>query len=289
VTIDTLAAKYPQLVRGRTLPPDAVRYFVLADGGEVPRPFHLRWLLPALLGTNKLAWSVCWGASWVVLAGGALWWRQGAGDGWERSVAAVATLCALPGILGPPAVIPVGVDLPAMALGVCSAAFTTDNNPGWIFGAVLMSLLAGAVKETTPIWIALWSWSWLPLLGLAAPLVRALLVKPGPDPLGPRFQQIADHPVQAAFAAHAGRWRDARLMVAPWGVCLAALYDVDWRLILLLGLAYAQLLIATDSVRLYQYAAGPAMAVAAAAVIPLEWLWLAVAVHVVWWFNVERV
>lgn len=289
MSIDQLAARYPQLVTGRTMPPDAIRYFVLADGGTVPKPFHLRWLLPTLLGTNKRAWWGCWGVSWVLLAAGAVWWRVGAGDDWRVAVACAAMLCALPGLAGTSTTVPVGVDLPATAVGVCAAALTTDLNPGWIFGCVLLSLIAGSIKETTPIWIALWAWSWIPLLGLAAPLIRAALVKPGPDPIGGKFQEVADHPIRAALASHAGRWRDARLMVAPWGVCLAALYDVDWRIVVLLALAYAQLLVATDTVRLYQHAAGPAMASAAALTVPLGWLWLAVVAHSVWWFNVERI
>ena len=78
-------------------------------------------------------------------------------------------------------------------------------------------------------------------------------------------------------------------MVAPWGVCLAGLVGSDWRLWLVLAVAYAQLLIATDSVRLYQHAAGPVLAVAAAQVVPVAWLPLAVVVHVVWWQTPERI
>jgi hypothetical protein len=60
-------------------------------------------------------------------------------------------------------------------------------------------------------------------------------------------------------------------------------------MVAVLALAYAQLLIATDSVRLYQHAAGPVLAVAAAQVVPVAWLPLAVVVHVVWWQTPERI
>lgn len=269
--------------------PDASRYLHASAGTPVPRPFHLRWLLPAACGTEVKRWWAVWIASWPLLAVGMLTWRLAAHDGLQVAVAAALLLVALPGILGPAAVIPVGVDLPAAALGVWACALVEFGHPAQVAAGVLVSLAAGAVKESTPVFAALWVWSpWL-LIGLLAPLVRHVLVKPGPDPLGPRFQAIADHPVKAALNAHRGNWRDARLMVAPWGVALAALYDVDWRLVVVLGVAYAQLLVATDSVRLYQHAAGPAMASTAAVTIPLGWLWLAVVVHVVWWWNVERI
>jgi hypothetical protein len=149
--------------------------------------------------------------------------------------------------------------------------------------------VAACIRETAPVWSALWLWSPLPLIALCVVACRALIAKPGLDPLGPKFQAIADHPVQAALAAHRDQWRDAWLMVAPWGVCLAGLVSSDWRLWLVLALAYAQLLIATDSVRLYQHAAGPVLAVAAAQVVPVAWLPLAVVVHVVWWQTPERI
>ncbi len=74
-------------------------------------------------------------------------------------------------------------------------------------------------------------------------------------------------------------------MVAPWGVCLAALYYPSWQTVVVLVLAYAQLLVATDTVRLYQTAAGPTVALAAATIIPTQWLPLALALHVCWWNN----
>jgi hypothetical protein len=149
--------------------------------------------------------------------------------------------------------------------------------------------LSALIRETTPVWSALWLWSPLPLVALAMPVVVNIWRKPGPDPLGPKFQAIADHPVRAALEHHAGRWRDGWLMVAPWGACIAACVAFSWPLLVLVVLAYLQLLIATDTVRLLHHAAGPALALTAAQVIPVEWLLLAVVVHVVWWRSPERV
>jgi hypothetical protein len=47
--------------------------------------------------------------------------------------------------------------------------------------------------------------------------------------------------------------------------------------------------VATDTVRLYQHAAGPALAVAAVHTIPTAWLPLACVMHVAWWRTPERI
>jgi len=269
--------------------PDAARYLAAAEGRPVPRPFHLRWLLPKVCGTEFNAWRFVWLASWPLLAGSTIGWRLAAGDRWEIAVAAALFLCALPGILGPAAVIPVGVDLPATAVSMVGVLLIELGHPVQVAAGVAVIAVAACIRETAPIWAALWLWSPLPLIALCVVVCRALIAKPGIDPLGPKFQEIADHPVRAALTAHSGRWRDAWLMVAPWGVCLAALTGLTWPMVAVLVLAYAQLLIATDSVRLYQHAAGPVLAVAAAQVVPVAWLPLAVVVHVVWWQTPERI
>lgn len=270
------------------LGPDARRYFAVAMGMDVPRPFNGRRLLPLVCGTNLRWWWAVHLASWPVAAAGLLAWRVPL-DGWPVALTACALLLGLPGILGPRVVIPVGVDLPATALGLVGAFLIADGHPARIAAGVLAICLAASIKETIPVWVALWCWSPWPLVALVVPAVVQLLHKPGPDPLGPQFQRIADHPVRTALEHHAGRWRDGWLLVAPWGVTLVALYEPEWRLLVVLAVAHAQLLIATDTVRLVQHAAGPAMAVAAAQTIPTEWLLLAVVAHTFWLRKPERV
>lgn len=269
--------------------PDAVRYIALGTGKPVPRPFHLRWLLPTLCEDVAARWWAVWLTSWPLLAGGMFGWRLATGDDWRIAGAAAVLLAALPGILGPAAVIPIGVDLPATAMSLVGVMLLEIG--GWtatVFGIAVLCVAAG-IRETAPVWSALWLWSPLPLVALAPVLIRAMVAKTGPDPLGPKFDEIAAHPVRSALGAHRGRWRDGWLMVAPWGICLAALYQPDWRLLVVLALAYVQLLIATDTVRLVHHAAGPVMAVAAAHVLPVPWLLLAVVVHTVWWWTPERI
>ena len=44
--------------------PDATRYRLAAVGVPVPRPFHIRWLLPKVLGDELPAWRFVWLTSW---------------------------------------------------------------------------------------------------------------------------------------------------------------------------------------------------------------------------------
>lgn len=269
--------------------PDAARYLHAGNGGQVPRPFHLRWLLPTMCGTSVTGWLWVWTLSWPTAAVGMVWWQHNTGAGIWQAAAAAALLVGLPGILGPQVSIPVQVDLPATALTLLGCALMTLGHPAQHIAGLLAITAAACIRETAPVWAALWLATPLPLLALAAPVVAQLVRTSGPDPLGDRFQQIADHPIRASLEHHAGRWRDGWLLVAPWGVCLVGLIDPTPMLIVTLTVAYLQLLVATDSVRLYQHAAGPALAAATAANIPTRFLLIAIAIHLVWWRPAERI
>lgn len=272
--------------------PDAYRYWCAARGVWVPRPFHLRWLLPRVCGVHLMRWWSVWLLAWPALAGATFWWQHNAGVSPWRALTVAVLLLGLPGILGPGVVIPVGVDLPATALAVLSAAMAV-NGGWWLAGSVAVSLLAASIKETGPVVACLAGWSLWPLVGLVAVVVRAVYIRrtrgPVSDPCGPRFDEIAAHPFRSALAAHRGRWRDARLMVAPWGVCLVALYRPGWPVVIALLVAYGQLLVATDTVRLYSHLAGPVMAAAAVHNLPTEWLLVAAVAHIAWWRVPERI
>jgi hypothetical protein len=269
--------------------PDAARYLLAGDGQPVSRPFHLRWVLPTFCGTNLRAWWITYLASWPLAAAAMFAWRLVEGDAWQYALAATAVLLALPGILGPKVVIPIGVDLPATALALVATALASTGEAHLIVAAVIVVGWAAGIKETSPVFAALWAWCpWL-LLGLLPVVVRALVVKPGADPLGEKFQRIADHPFRTAFEHRRGRWRDAWLLVAPWGIGVLALVQPSLHLLVVLTAAYALLLVATDTVRLLHHAAGPVVCAAAVSHVPVEWLLLAVVAHVVWWRTPERI
>lgn len=269
--------------------PDGDRYWAMAEGKPVSRPFHLRWVLPFFCGIDGRKWWFVWGISWPIAAAGMFAWRMVEGDAWQYAAAATAVLLALPGIDGPVIVKPIGIDNPATALTLVAVALAATGQPHMIIAAVLLMSWTAGIKETSPVFAALWAWCpWL-LLALIPVGVRALVVKPGPDPLGPEFQEIADHPIRSAFKARKNRWRDAWLMVAPWGIGLLALVEPSPQLIVVLIVAYAQLLIATDTVRLVHHAAGPVVAAAAVAHLPVEWLLFAVVAQLMYWRVPERV
>jgi hypothetical protein len=248
-----------------SLTPDGVRYFAAASQ-RVARPFHLRWLLPRLLGADSARWQVVTRTS--VLAIGVLT-AVYAHSVWMGCVV------ALPGIWFNWRH-PVLVDAPAMALAL-AAALLWPISPA---AAIALVLIAGCVRETAPVWSAVYAWQpWL-LVGLVPVAVRWLM-RQGSDVLDAENAWILVHPIKASAKYHRGLWTDAGTMVAPWGGLVAAVAFLDARLEVALGLAYAQLLAATDSVRLYQWAA-PVLAASCVAGLP-SWALPFVALFVV--FN----
>jgi hypothetical protein len=244
----------------------------------------LRRLLPWVCGQDERRWWIVCVGGWLLTVGGMLSWMVQVAD-WRVAAAAVVFLVGLPGILGPTVVTPIGVDIVATGLVLCGVSAATSQQ-WWL--AFLLWTVAAAVKETSPVWAALWVWSWLPLIVLAVPIMIGSIWSAGPDPTGPKGQFIADHPVKSAMMFHRGRWRDGWLLVWPWGVTLAALVDPSWPLIVVLVVAHLQLLVATDTVRLVAHGAGPMMAFAAAQTIPVGWLLLACAAHFFWFKAPER-
>lgn len=169
---------------------------------------------------------------------------------------------------------PVLVDAPALALALLSAVLW----PVAPWASVLVAILAGCVRESAPVWAALYAWNPWALLGLL-PVVIRWGMRCGEDPAG--YGDALAHPLRSSLAAHRGRWLSPALMVAPWGGMIVGLVSLDLRLGAVLVAGYGQLLIATDSVRLYQWAA-PVLALAAFSVLPSQW-WPLLALSVV--FN----
>lgn len=264
------------------LGPDSSRYVLAGRGVRVAKPFHLRILLPWLCEDVERRWRFVWLVSWPLLIGLTAWfgWLRGLELG--AALAAGVLVAGLPGVWGPVVVRPVGVDLPGMVIALGS--LVAFESGWWPLGVVLV-VFAALTKESMPVWAALWSWSIWPLVGLVAPLVVHLVRGPMLDEVTahPNLREVHDHPVRTALAAHRGQWRDAWIMVAPWGVTLVGLVDPSWPLIVCLVVVYLQLLVATDTVRLLHTAGGVPLALAAVAVIPAGWLVLAVVAHVVWW------
>jgi len=268
--------------------PDAARYLLAGDGVRVARPFHLRWLLPLICGADLKRWRIVWLCSWPVLFAGSYFYATGNALSVIEGLAVAVAVVALPGVLGPQAVRPVGVDLPAMAVTAIAAALMEH---GFTVAAVVVVCFAAMIKETSPVWCALWCWNPLLLVALVVPAVRAVTRKAELDEVTrqPHLRFVYDHPVRSALAAHSGAWRNARLWVEPWGGMLLAVGNLNVRLIVTLMVAHAQTLVATDTVRLVQTAAGPVVAVAAVQVLPLEWVAVVPLLGLLWWRTPETV
>lgn len=249
-----------------TLLPDSRRYVAMAEGRRLCLPFHLRWLIPVLAGTSASAWTWITRVSWFLSSIAVAILATNTFD-WQRGVAAGLLFAALPSNRLN-LKYPVLVDMPAMYCALLSALAMQAG--AWPL-AVLWALVAGATKETAPVFAALYCWSPVPLLGLLAPLVRRVFWKPGTDVLEGHHPWILAHPIQASMREHAGQWGDGLQMVMPWGPAIIGLAALDWQLATVLAVAYAQLLVATDTVRLYQWAA-PVLVVAAVGVVPIAWL-----------------
>lgn len=253
--------------------PDGARYLT----ERPPSPFHLRILLPWLCRDDLIRWRIAaWAGVAATLTGTVI-----LAPDWRQGLAAALIVAGLPMVRFNLAN-PVLVDSAALGLATLSAAAWVS---GWHAPAVLLALAAGAAKEPAPLFAAVFAWSPILLIGMAIPLLVKVWRKPGDDVLDEHHAWILAHPIAASRKYHAGFLTnvDPRLVV-PWGACVVALAAPSWQLAAALTLAYAQVAVATDTVRLYQWAA-PVVAIAATTAVPPQW-WPVLAVAV--WFNPLR-
>jgi hypothetical protein len=150
------------------------------------------------------------------------------------------------------------------------------------WGAVAYALVAGASKETAPLFAALWALSPIPLVGLLAPLAARALRKPGPEiePLrGQLAHRAVSKPFKTSILVEKGNWRRFDRWLGPWNAgLLGFLWPPAWPALVA---GYGQCLFATDRVRLYQWAA-PAVALGAATVVT-DWRLMPLLALVAWW------
>jgi hypothetical protein len=252
------------------LTPDGTRYVAAAEGQKVSRPFHYRWLLPAVLGPWPKKWIVLTDACALLLPFLAFWY---AGGGWAGVFLAGLTV-GLVGVIKFNRRYPVLVDLPAMTVALASAACWRT---GWYLPALALAVVAACIKETSPVFIAAWAWSPWPLVGLIAPAVRHF-VRRSEEAVDAQNEWHLREVVVSAFGYRKDwqRW----VYVLPWSACLVGLAHTSPQLAVVLALAYGQLVIATDAVRLYQWAF-PVLGLAAAQAVDPFWYPVLLALHLV--------
>jgi hypothetical protein len=246
------------------LSPDGAFYLAAGRGELVPHPYRLRWLLPRVLGAHVARWVWLTRVSYAALAIAAAFYFAGMGLRGGELAFAAALLCALPG-LRLAWRLPVLIDAPSFTLALIVAG-VTRREP--LAGAVL-SLVLGSVRETGPVFAACWAWHPAPLVGLLAVgfwRPRAMLTDDAPDWLR--------HPVRAALALRLALGLDGCLYVRPWGAALLGLVHPTTQTLVTLSLAYAQLFMAQDTMRLVVWAAPPLVL---GATQFIHWPWLPLA------------
>ncbi len=242
------------------LSPDGYFYLQDARGELVPKPYSRRWLLPYLLGSDPRNWKLLTHACLALIPMNAFYYASAFGlKGWS-ALFATALICAQPG-LRLSLRYPVLNDAPAFMLALCTAGLAHE---GHIWPAVMLSLWLGAMRESAPVFAALWAWSPWPLLGL---LAAGWFRKSAPSDI-----PWLAHPMQEAWKKRREIGLDGNVYFWPLGGALAGLTIYSWQTALTVTIASAQLFIAQDTLRLLVWCA-PVLCVGATTILP-SILWI---------------
>ncbi|MBP7570908.1 MAG: hypothetical protein KBA95_12685, partial [Acidobacteria bacterium] len=132
-------------VEPQQLTPDG-RIYLAARQARPPRPYCLRWLLPALMGERDWRWLT--GAALVLTCPALAWFLdlRGCAD-WQQLVG-VGLWCGLNGVWRLPAIYPVLTDAPAMLLALTAADLALAGHG---LAALACAVVAGACHEKAPI------------------------------------------------------------------------------------------------------------------------------------------
>ena len=145
------------------------------------------------------------------------------------------------------------IDGTALCFGLLSAIFF---NHDLLIPAFIFLILASATKETMAVFVALYSFSFLPLVGLVIPLIIYIASPPSKiDIMGSKAQRLLDNPFNAFKEFHRKNLMSP-IYFLSWGICITAVFYTGqyWQWILAgVVIGYLQLLVATDRVRLFQY------------------------------------
>ncbi len=224
-----------------TITPDGWRYMAMARGEGAPKPYHYRWLLPTALGTDERKWT--WTSRVSVLAMlPAMRWMTGR---WAPGL----FVFGLDGVWGMARKYPTVVDPFAMLAAIAAGAATRRRR--WV-AAIVLSLVAGAAKETAPVFAALYAGNPLPLVGMVSPAVMATRPE-GPDVTDDFSHSAVIAPFESAWWVRQGKAFDWRLWIAPFGALVAGV-NGDPRTLATVAAAYGQTVAAVDTTRLVQWA-----------------------------------
>ena len=235
--------------RGFKFSPDGRYYENMARGERVPPPYSRRWLVPFIARATRMRWAAISGIAW--LATGPLVYDL-TGELW-----CVWLVAWLPGF-ATNVRFPVLVDQVAFALMLGAAsAYHHDQT----IVALCLLGLSGQAKESAPFFGLALCLSW----GMAAVAVvsAGVAILVGKRMGAPKDRDFMLTPMLVAMTKHDPL--DYKEMVLPWGgvAVLAGAMLVTGSYSTMaacvagasLVMGYGQLLMANDSVRLYQWAA----------------------------------
>jgi len=214
-----------------------------------PAPFHLRWLVPLLCRDRVWAWTLISYSCLIVatcLFPGDLW--------------AAGLFVCLPWFRVM-AQCPVLTDAPALALSLAAMRLPSKIAFSDRWAALAITVLGSGVSERFPVWASLYGWrldvlyAGLTMVAVAWKWVKSAK-REGPPPF-------------LVGWSRAWRWNNATVLVLPWGAGLAALFDPSWSLreLLIVAVAYGQMLAVFNELRMYMWAA-PIVLPKAVAVLP---------------------
>ena len=227
--------------------------------------------------TSEQAWVFANVASMAYAAAGIGILAAQHGAAWWQSVFAVVLFLMLPWVRFCWKA-PILVDMPALACAVVAAIAL----PYSLTAALALAFVGAYASERVPVWAAIFAWNPILLLALVVPLFNLIFWRaPAAKDSDPHADTLR-HPLRTGINWHRGMWNDATVMIAPWGVCVIAALSPSLWLLTAIVAGYAQLLLATDTVRLYQQAA-PVVCVSAAVAVPASFAWATVPALL--WFH----
>lgn len=206
------------------------------------KPFNRRILFPSICGDSILRWKLLTYISLVALPFLVAVYVNG---NWQQSLFAIILMAGLPSMQFWYKN-PVLVDAPAICMALAAALLP------WPYNLAVVTVGAFG-RETVPVFAAIYAWNPVLLLGLIPVISWMFMAPQGTDQL--KRENWLDHPIKTAVAFKKGKWLNPDYMIFPWGAGLLALFNPSFQLATAAGIAYAQLLVATDWTRLYVWAA----------------------------------
>lgn len=267
----------------RVLYPDSERYFHAGAGNPVYNPFHMRWFVPFICKQNTKLWDIVTQGSLILIPTALYLYLRFLHVEELRSFIGALMVFGLSGIWKMNALSKYLVDTTAILSSLIASTFFINDN---IAFGIFFTVLATCVKETSFVFIALFSWNPLPLgIGGFVYILESSIIEPAKsDLLGEDNHEILDHPLKTGLKWHKGNWFNIELMLLPWGVVgilglIGAVSANIWQYVLVaLAVSYGQVLLATDTVRLYQWSF-PVMILSAVLFLPIEYSILALVIH----------